>query len=263
MEAGESSAGADRYSARHGFAAVSLSHALERPRGDPPGRPRPRLPRPRHGRGARGRGQGPAARAVPLAAAVGGREPALLQLVRPARPARPERLPDVRAPHGAARVLTGLYALPMRSRTPAALVVLAVAFGALGIAGCGADDSAGDPIPKSTPDLTVPAGADALAGGTNATSSTPTTSTSTTGTNTTGTTTAPAAGGGTTTSAAPAAPAQTQAPSAGTGAAGGTGGGTGGTGGGTGGTGGGTGGTGNGNGGFNEFCQQNPGACPG
>ena len=44
----------------------------------------------------------------PVAAAVGGREPALLQLVRPARPAGPERLPDVRAAHGAARVLTAL-----------------------------------------------------------------------------------------------------------------------------------------------------------
>ena len=43
-----------------------------------------------------------------VAPALGGREPAVLQLVRPARPAGPQRLPDVRAPHGAARVLTAL-----------------------------------------------------------------------------------------------------------------------------------------------------------
>src|SRR3954447_14956157 len=153
MEAGESSAGADHYSARHGFAAVSVPYALDRPGGHPPRRPRSRLPRSRLGRGARGRGQGPAARALALAPAVGGREPALLQLVRPARPARPQRLPDVRPPHGAARVLTGLYALPMRSRIRAALVALAVATGALGVAGCGSG-SAGDPAPKPTPDLT-------------------------------------------------------------------------------------------------------------
>src|SRR4051794_8180022 len=115
MEACESSAArapaSDRYSARHGFAAVPLPHALDRPGGHPGRRSRPRLPRPGHGRGARGRRQGPAARAVPIAPAVGGREPALLQLVRPACPARPQRLPDVRPAHGAARVLTGLYAL--------------------------------------------------------------------------------------------------------------------------------------------------------
>src|SRR4051794_19395296 len=147
MEAGESSAGADRYSARHGFAAVSLPHALDRPGGHPRRRPQSRLPRSRHGRGARRRRQGPAARALALAPAVGGREPALLQLVRPTRPARPQRLPDVRPAHGAARVLTGLYALPMRSRIRTALVAVAVATGALGLAGCGSDSNAGDPVP--------------------------------------------------------------------------------------------------------------------
>ena len=59
----------------------------------------------------------------------------------------------------------------MRSRIPAALVVLVVATAALGVGGCGADDSAGDKVPKSTPDLTVPAGADALAGNTTGTTS--------------------------------------------------------------------------------------------
>jgi hypothetical protein len=151
----------------------------------------------------------------------------------------------------------------MRVRT---LAVVVAAIAALGLAGCGGDSSVGDPVPKSTPDLTVPPGAEVLAGGATGTDTTSTTSTSTTSTtDTTGTTTAPSAGaGGTTTAtpAAPAAPTQTQAPSGGTGAGAGSGGGTGGggTGGGTsGGTGGGTGGTGD----FNEFCQQNPGACPG
>src|ERR671930_2580902 len=135
-----------RYSAAHGSAALPLPRAVERTRGDPPRRPRTHVPRPRHRRGARGRRQGPAARAVPVAAAVGGREPALLQLVRPARPARPERLPDVRAAHGAACVLTGLYPLRMRLRMPAALVAVLLASAALGLGGCGSDSSAGDRV---------------------------------------------------------------------------------------------------------------------
>src|SRR3954453_5686625 len=105
----------------------------------------------------------------------------------------------------------------MRSRIRPPLVVLVLASGPRGAAGRGRDDSAGDKVPKSTPDLTVPAGADALAGNTTGTTSTTsTTATSTTGTDTTAPTTAPAAGGGTTSAApvpAPAAPApaQTQA----------------------------------------------------
>ena len=38
--------------------------------------------------------------------AVGRGEPAVLQLVRPARPEGPQRLPDVRPPHGRAAALT-------------------------------------------------------------------------------------------------------------------------------------------------------------
>ena len=147
----------------------------------------------------------------------------------------------------------------MRVRTSAVPVAVLLVTGALGLSGCGSDSNAADQVPKSTPDLTVPAGAEVVAGGTTgsgSSTSTSTTGTDTTGTNTTGATTAPAAGG-TTTSAAPPqtqAPAQTQAPSGGTG---GTGGATGGT------TGGGTGGGTGGNGDFDEFCSQNPGACPG
>ena len=46
------------------------------------------------------------ARAVAVAAAVGGGEPALLQLVRPAGPEGPQRLPDVRPPDGRDRPLS-------------------------------------------------------------------------------------------------------------------------------------------------------------
>src|SRR5919199_5023191 len=219
----ESSGGARSLECRHGSAALSLPDAVDRTRGNPARRPRPRLPRPGDRRGARGRGRRAAHGAVGVAPAVGRREPAVLQLVRPARPARPQRLPDVRAPHGAAGVLTAHYALPMRSRTSAALVVAVLATGALGLAGCGSDSSSGDPLPASTPDLTIPGGADQLPGGATGTATTSTTSTATTGTDTTATTTAPAASGGTTTSAAPApaAPTQTQAPAGGTGGTGG------------------------------------------
>ena len=48
----------------------------------------------------------PAAPSVSVAA-VGGGEPALLQLVRPARAEGPQRLPALRPPHGRATALTG------------------------------------------------------------------------------------------------------------------------------------------------------------
>src|SRR3954453_8431261 len=104
----------------------------------------------------------------------------------------------------------------MRVRTLAAVLA---ATGAVGLAGCGSGRNPGDQVPKSTPDLTVPAGADVLASGAGGTDTTSTTSTSTTSTpDTTGTTTpAPDAAAGGTTTAPPAAPAptQTQAPSGG------------------------------------------------
>ena len=64
------------------------------------------LPRPRDGRAARGRREGAAARPVEVQPAMGGRDAALLQLVRPARPEGPQRLPDVRPPDGRAAPLT-------------------------------------------------------------------------------------------------------------------------------------------------------------
>ena len=50
-------------------------------------------------------GPAAAARPDPVRAAVGGREPPLLQLVRPARPEGPQRLPALRQADGAARLL--------------------------------------------------------------------------------------------------------------------------------------------------------------
>src|SRR5918997_434104 len=66
--------------------------------------------------------QGPARGAVGVVAPVGGREPALLQLVRPARPEGPQRLPHVRPPHGRAGALTRLE--PMRRSPRTALIAL-------------------------------------------------------------------------------------------------------------------------------------------
>jgi hypothetical protein len=152
----------------------------------------------------------------------------------------------------------------MRSRVLAVLVVALGAAGTLSIAACGGDSTGGDVAPRSTPDLTVPNGADALARD----ASGSTTSTSTTDTSTGTTTAAPEAGVPTDTgAAAPAEPQpQQSAPSSTTGGAvpDSQGGGTGGTGGagGAGTTGSGGGGTG-GAGDFNQFCQDNPGACPG
>jgi len=86
----------------------------------------------------------------------------------------------------------------MRVRMTVVPVAVLLATAALGLGGCGSDSNVADPQPKSTPDLTVPAGADVLAGGTTGTTSTtPTTSTGTdtTGTDTTGSATAPATGG--------------------------------------------------------------------
>ena len=73
-----------------------LRNPVERAGDRDRGRARGDLPRPRHRRAAGDRGQAAAARPVRLAAAMGGGEPALLLLVRPARPEGPERLPHLR-----------------------------------------------------------------------------------------------------------------------------------------------------------------------
>jgi hypothetical protein len=141
--------------------------------------------------------------------------------------------------------------VPIRAAVLAVLAACAVALGA-----CGGDDSYGDKVPRSTPELTPPAGADALVPDQASTRRTDTMST-----DDTTTTTTPSAGGGAGPAAGgasaggQAAPAQPQQPSAGTGGAttptqpqqstGGSG----------------TGGTSPGE--FNQFCRDNPGACPG
>jgi hypothetical protein len=116
-----------------------------------------------------------------------------------------------------------------RRRVLAALAVFALG---LGVGACGSDSSVTDVIPKTTPELTVPSDTTALG------VSVPTTTTSTTSTTTTGTTSTPATG----------TPAPTTTTPAGTGGtpSGGTTTGTGGTSG----------------QGFQNFCQENPGACP-
>jgi hypothetical protein len=134
------------------------------------------------------------------------------------------------------------------------LALLAVA--CVGLSACGSDDASHDAVPSSLPQLTVPQGSSALAkpagtsttgaGSSSSGSSTTPDQTSSTATGTTGTT-PQSTGQGTSTQ---------------TGTTGGTGAGTGGTG-----TSGqttttdGTGGAAPGE--FNQFCQDNPGACPG
>jgi hypothetical protein len=122
----------------------------------------------------------------------------------------------------------------------AALVLAFAALSGGAIGACGGGDTLTDSVPKSTPDLTVPRDASALA---------PATTTSTTGT--TGTTTTPTTTG-TTTSAAPTTTSSTPAsPTGGTPSGGAT-------------TPTQTSTSNNGgtpSGGFSDFCQQNPGAC--
>src|SRR3954471_15964191 len=214
----------------------ALSHALpvDRARGHHRGRARPRLPRSRDGRGAPGRRQAAAARALAVQAAVGGREPPVLQLVRPTGAEGPQRLPDVRSPHGAARLLR---APPMT--VPRALLLSLVAVAGIA-AGCGGGSvDYNTPEAKYVPPLTAPP-----QGSGSSTSAT----TSTTATTTTATTAAPTTGSTGGTSAGTATPAP--APSgAATGGAGTTGGGAGGT------T---TTPQNTGGADFNTFCQENP-----
>jgi hypothetical protein len=162
----------------------------------------------------------------------------------------------VRPPHGADRgVLIPLYPLAMRARLPALLATVLVFSAGFGLAACGGSSTAGDVVPKSTPDLTAPPSADALATGTS-TDQTPTTSTDTTGTTSTGTTpTTPTTTGGAAPQPTPTQPQGTTGGTTTTTPTNTTGGQTGTT------TGGSTGGTSPGE--FNKFCQDNPGACPG
>jgi len=135
------------------------------------------------------------------------------------------------------------------------LALLCTAILAFALGACGDDELSGDVVPKSTPDLTVPAGSDSLAG--TSTDQTSTDETSTDAQTTTGATTTDDQGTAGGTSGDTTAPSTTQTTPA--------------TPQGTGGTTtpqtqtqttpGATGGTSPGE--FNEFCQDNPGACPG
>ena len=119
------------------------------------GRARHGLHRSRDRRGARGGRHRPAAAALRVAPAVGRREPPLLHLVRPARAARSQRLPHLRAAHGAARVLERLYPL-CHMRT---YVVVLFAVACLGLSACGSDSASHDVVPASLPALTPAPGA--------------------------------------------------------------------------------------------------------
>ena len=137
-------------------------------------------------------------------------------------------------------------------RRPATvLAALVLGIGTAGLAACGGNDATSDVVPKTVPDIVAPANAGLPAATTSTTSTTSTTDT----TSTTGA--APSTSGGTS---------ATPSTSGGTSPTPSTGGtttpstGTGGTTGGTTGTST-TGGT--NSGGFSDFCQQNPGACPG
>ena len=79
----------------------------------------------------------------------------------------------------------------MRSRVLAVLVVVLGATSTLSLAACGGDSTGADVAPKSTPDLTVPNGADALAR--DASGSTTSTTSTTDTTDTTSTEATPAA----------------------------------------------------------------------
>ena len=121
------------------------------------------------------------------------------------------------------------------------LAVATVVAGAV-LGGCGGDDDVADVVPRSTPELTVPAATTGLEAG--QTSTTPTTPTTTTPTPGTPAPSAPGAAGG---AAAPVTPGATGgAPATGgtqtppTGGAPATGGEQ-----------------------FQDFCAENPGACPG
>src|SRR5215207_6200382 len=136
-------------------AEISPAGAVDRPRGHPGGRTGPPLRGPRVRRGAGARRQAAAPPAVEVAAAVGRREPALLQLVRPARPAGPERLPDLRAPNDGAPPLTRSF--PVRAaRTATALLCTAAL--AVGAAGCGGSELDYQEVPGPPVDVPIPSG---------------------------------------------------------------------------------------------------------
>src|SRR6185437_7165644 len=149
--------------------------------GDPARGPGGRgLPRPRLGRDARSPRQGAASGALGITPAVGGGEPSFLPVVPADGAARPERLPDVRQAHGAAR-RDGL-SRPAMTRLRLAAIFSAALLCVLAISACGGS-SVSDQVPKSTPDIVPPndTSAEKAASATTSTTATKTTKTSTTG----------------------------------------------------------------------------------
>src|SRR3954447_17378818 len=167
---------------REASAEVPHARALDRPRGHHRGRARAGVPGPRDGRGARGRRPDPPARAERLRAPLGSREPALLQLVRPALAEGPERLPDLRASHGALRGLT------VRATVRTLVVLLGATLAAV-VGGCGQEKPAAHSAPLGGPALLPPPGSIGAGSATDTTDTTATTSTTSTdaGTSTTDT----------------------------------------------------------------------------
>ena len=90
---------------------------------------------------------------------VGRREPALLQLVRPARPDGPQRVPDLRPPYGRAAPLSPL--LPMRAARTATSLLCTVAL-AVGAAGCGGSEVDYQEVPGPPADVTIPSDTSSL-----------------------------------------------------------------------------------------------------
>src|SRR3954452_15606235 len=126
---------------------------------------------------------------------MGGRDAAVLQLVRPARPEGFERLPHVRPPDGRTATLRG-----GRMRLAPRLAAPALAL-ALIAAGCGGSQLAFQEVPGDPPQITVPGTAEAFAPSPTATPTATTDASTTTDTatptptpaagDTTGSTTAP------------------------------------------------------------------------
>jgi hypothetical protein len=191
-------------------------------------------------------------RVVPIEdveAALGGREPALLQPLRPALPEGPQRLPDLRSPDGTAGLLT---VMARRPATACSIALLALA--TVGLSACGGGDGSSDKPPKNPPALAPPASynIESAARTTSTTDTTDTTATTPTvasgASSSDGSSSSSSSGGspsgGTTTPATPA-PSNSGGVSANTTPAAGT-----------------TPNSGAGGGAqFDQFCQQNPGSC--
>src|SRR3954452_4270923 len=139
--------------------AVPPARALIWPRGDPSRRARQGLYGPRHGRALGGRGEGAAAASIEVQPAMGGRDAAVLQLVRSARPEGPQRLSDVRSPYGRAAQLRGGR---MRLASPRLVAVPFIVL-TLTLAACGGNTVTVQEVPGDPVSLSVPGNGDALA----------------------------------------------------------------------------------------------------